>query len=1315
MKKRLCRKGLCGWLALSMVTTGMGGMTVLHAEEVQAEEAAAVTADIYPKPQSETYLSEEGISLNTEVNIVLHGDQEEASLPKLQEALQENGYFYSVGEYDASKSNIIVSSSRVHCAECLETESEALNHAEGYVLTSSDDENANGDVTIRGSDADGAYYGIMTLRQMLEQKSADDRIAEVTIEDYPEIEFRGYIEGFYGYPWTHEERMSLMEDTAKYKMNTYIYAPKDDPYHRTNWKELYPDVQAQQIAELAQAGHENNFNFCWTIHPGATLQFNDTDFNALIKKYEQLYDLGVRQFGVLFDDTNDWYNGAAQVAFINRIDDEFVKEKGDVKPLIVVAARYNAAWGPSASYFTPYMRDLHEDIQIMWTGAATMSNISREVYEWPKTWTGVDRDLAVWWNYPVNDYCDGKLVMAPLHNLNPDLDNVTGFFSNPMQQADASKVALFSIADYTWNTDSFEYMDSWERAIEELVPEASDAFKHFAEDTSYLKDDGGTSGEFLYNESWNSVGLIDNLNAAITEGTDISEPAQALMDKFIQIQEDAAALAEIENVNLAEEINEHREAYASLGVAGENAILALLAATDGDLSGWVEYNAAAQEALSDSNNHIIVSLEDSGTKQSVAEVGTQYLKPAVTNILNAAETRIGESAFEQFETEVTDADGTVDCSVSQDQGKYTITDAAAVLDPGEAVQIALPKAMQISSIIMEADVTEGLAMETSLNGLEWTAAETAVEDGAMVMDTQTAAAFIRIVNTTDEVLELNISSLAVSPVYKATPSISTSMGTYQDYSIDKALDGSMDTKFWSNAAPSAGSYIQVDLGKVMPLYDIKGYFDMTDSFNNGKVEISQDGIQWTEVGAIAYETVNGKYVTTNNAEGAMARYFRFTNNASQTSWIQLFEVEFNTTVATGDDMVIVTEASNGEDHVYAADGDLSTAYAPETVEDGDYLIYHTTRITNIGVLRILQSGDAVCNAAVSIRTAGSDEWKEIGILDAALTELEINDTVLEVKLTFHEGNPAPVIYEIIPSAGTEKPEEPDKEISTAVLEYAIELAKDTDTDGVIDAVKENFEKALQNAQDILARVQSGDKAVTQNQVDDAWRSLIKAMQYMEFKEADKSDLAKVIALAEEMNGNLDAYLDEGKPAFTAALADAKEVYADELASQEEVTGAWQKLLDAIVNMMLKPDKGLLEDLISQAEGLNAADYEAESFSAMRSALVDAKDVFANENATEEEVATSVAALEEALAKLTPVSTGGEQQSGDTGSSQSGAGNSTQGQAGGTEDKDNTPSSKTSGAKAVNTGDAAGVLPFAAAAAMAAAAGAAVLLKKKEEN
>ena len=38
-----------------------------------------------------------------------------------------------------------------------------------------------------------------------------------------------------------------MKDTSEYKMNTYIYAPKDDPYHRSNWKDLYPEEEAKQI------------------------------------------------------------------------------------------------------------------------------------------------------------------------------------------------------------------------------------------------------------------------------------------------------------------------------------------------------------------------------------------------------------------------------------------------------------------------------------------------------------------------------------------------------------------------------------------------------------------------------------------------------------------------------------------------------------------------------------------------------------------------------------------------------------------------------------------------------------------------------------------------------------------------------------------------------------------------------------------------------------------------------------------------------------------------------------------------------------
>ena len=46
----------------------------------------------------------------------------------------------------------------------------ALAEEQGYVLKSSNDVNAKGQVTIVGADEDGTYYGVMTLLQMMKQK-----------------------------------------------------------------------------------------------------------------------------------------------------------------------------------------------------------------------------------------------------------------------------------------------------------------------------------------------------------------------------------------------------------------------------------------------------------------------------------------------------------------------------------------------------------------------------------------------------------------------------------------------------------------------------------------------------------------------------------------------------------------------------------------------------------------------------------------------------------------------------------------------------------------------------------------------------------------------------------------------------------------------------------------------------------------------------------------------------------------------------------------------------------------------------------------
>ncbi|MBI2990565.1 MAG: beta-N-acetylglucosaminidase domain-containing protein, partial [Deltaproteobacteria bacterium] len=51
---------------------------------------------------------------------------------------------------------------------------------------------------------------------------------------------RGIVEGFFGPPWSMAHRAAIFEFGARRGMNTYLYAPKDDPYHRERWKEPYP-------------------------------------------------------------------------------------------------------------------------------------------------------------------------------------------------------------------------------------------------------------------------------------------------------------------------------------------------------------------------------------------------------------------------------------------------------------------------------------------------------------------------------------------------------------------------------------------------------------------------------------------------------------------------------------------------------------------------------------------------------------------------------------------------------------------------------------------------------------------------------------------------------------------------------------------------------------------------------------------------------------------------------------------------------------------------------------------------------------------
>ena len=176
---------------------------------------------------------------------------------------------------------------------------------EGYVLGVDDDT-----IVIEGKDGVGTYYGVQTLTQLSVNEDGL-KAREAIISDEPTMTTRGTIEGFYGTPWTHQDRLDQIRFYGAHKMNTYIYAPKDDPYHREQWKEPYPESEMGRMNELIQTAKENKVDFVFALSPGNSIRFTgeagEADFQALMNKCEAMYEMGVRSYAIFYDGIKSVY------------------------------------------------------------------------------------------------------------------------------------------------------------------------------------------------------------------------------------------------------------------------------------------------------------------------------------------------------------------------------------------------------------------------------------------------------------------------------------------------------------------------------------------------------------------------------------------------------------------------------------------------------------------------------------------------------------------------------------------------------------------------------------------------------------------------------------------------------------------------------------------------------------------------------------------------------------------------------------------------------------------------------------------------
>ena len=370
--------------------------------------------------------------------------------------------------------------------------------SEGYFLKIEKD-----CIVIAGADERGAYYGVQTLAQLL----ALDKLPLVEVTDYPDVPYRGVVEGFYGAPWSQEARIRQLDFYGRNKMNVYIYGPKDDPYHRTpNWRKPYPAREGEELKVLVNRAKENNVIFYWAIHPGQDIRWNEEDRSLLLQKFESMYQLGVRGFAVFFDDiSGEGTKADKQAELLNYIDDHFVKVKRDVAPLILCPTEYNKSWTDvEGGYLTTLGDKLNEGIKVMWTGDMVVATIDKSTLDFVNPL--LKRKAYIWWNFPVSDYVQDHLLLGPVYGNGLDVkDDMSAFVSNPMEHAEASKISLYSVADYTWNMENYDSETSWKHAVRDLMPLHAEYLEIFAAHNS----DPGQNG---HRHSACSLCLVESLS-----------------------------------------------------------------------------------------------------------------------------------------------------------------------------------------------------------------------------------------------------------------------------------------------------------------------------------------------------------------------------------------------------------------------------------------------------------------------------------------------------------------------------------------------------------------------------------------------------------------------------------------------------------------------------------------------------------------------------------------------------------------------------------------------------------------------------------
>ena len=912
---------------------------------VQAAEEIKEDYLIYPTPHKMEYKDGDYV-LGKELNVIYDDGIDEDTKNRLEEAAELKNI--EVKEAEQAKkgaTNVYVGvhgqdgAAEDYITEEYKPEASLFEKTDSYFLAS--DENV---ISVLGKDTDSAFYGLTTLYHIFAQMDSLT-IRNFEIEDYADVVSRGFIEGYYGNPWSTEDRVNLMKWGGYYKLNAYFYAPKDDPKHRTQWDVLYTDEELEKkIKPLAVAGNESKCRYVYALHPfpqGNHLRFDanyDADLAKLKAKFKQVIDQGVRQIAILAD---DFWNPGGQngLRLLNDMTEwlkEVKKEYPDMKMTIPYVPFDYMGNGSSAEL--QILKQAPDNVQIVMTGGRVWGEVTNN---FTSTFTNnVGRGPFMWINWPCTDNSKKHLIMGGYDTfLHPGVDpsKIQGIMLNPMQQSEPSKAAIFGNASYAWNiwetkeeaekiwNDAFSFVDH-----NSAIPNAaSDALREMSK---HMINQAMDSRVTVLQESVVLKSQLNTFKEKLEAETLTAEDVDALIAEFEVLKKAAKTYRASGNDAIKGQVVYWLNCWDDTTEAAIAYLNGVKSALEGDVSSVINYNTAGKTAFDRSKTHDFLYVDH----QEYAEVGVQHIVPFINTLAEyvsaKAETAINpDKVIQKFVTSRKDTpEGAKENLFDGDESTKVIFKNPNSLAKNDYIGVEYNKMIDIDFIrfvlgagkdhfdhaklqYMAEDGTWTdltlKGMENKFTGVQGKVQDITVEEKNLPKDLK--AKGIRLIatqaNANDcwiEIREIQINNKKEAPAdterYKGTVTLNGISTQGADHANAKMFDGDLATEAWFAKGPYSGTdkdtiavdaYIQVEFPEAKPIGSVRmtqGQSVAGDVFKKVEVQYSTDGQNaWKKAG----EFTNAKDQTVKFGTNENIKAIRLVNKEKTAGWVRVGELD----------------------------------------------------------------------------------------------------------------------------------------------------------------------------------------------------------------------------------------------------------------------------------------------------------------------------------------------------------------------------------------------------------------------------------------